>query len=126
VGPGLGAGPIYPVGLTASGDLSLGEGAERDGVAYWKILWLGAPNDGGRVLVRGLRLDAAGVVLFGAQDSYGLAELRLPAEGWATSEDVDPLWRMWPSYTGAEAAGCYGYQVDGSDFTLHLVFEVIP
>jgi hypothetical protein len=124
VAEALGDGPVYPVGLGTAGHLSLAQAAQRDGAFYWKVLWISAPNYRGRVLIRGGRLDGAGSLLFGTGDVVGLAELRLPTEPWATSGGVEAGWRMWPSYTGTLSAGCFGYQVDGEDFTVHLTFEV--
>lgn len=124
VASALGEGPVYPVGLGANGLLSLTEGAPVDGMPYWKTLWIAAPSYAGRVLVRARQLDGDGMVRFWADGQYGLEELRLPVDGWATSPEVDPSWRQWPSSTGAQTAGCYGYQIDGLDFTIHVVFEV--
>jgi hypothetical protein len=124
VADALGDGPVYPVGLGTAGHLRLADALTRDGVFYWKVLWISGPNYDRRVLIRGARLDGSGGVVFGSGDTFGWAELRLPVEAWATGADLDAGWRMWPSYTGTRSAGCFGYQVDGADFTVRLTFEV--
>jgi hypothetical protein len=123
VADALGDGPVYPIGLGTAGHLSLANAFKRDDVFYWKVLWISGPNYQGRVLIRGERLDGSGGVVFGSADVFGWEELQLPVEAWATGADLDAGWRMWPSYTGTLSAGCFGYQVDGEDFTVHLTFE---
>jgi len=124
IGPALGRGPIYPV-LGSDGVVGLSETASVEASLYWKTLWIAAPAYEGPVLVRGRRLDGDAPLRFGANGQYDLEELQLPVRAWATSDGVDPSWRQWPSYTGAEGAGCYGYQIDGLDFTRQVVFELV-
>ncbi|MEJ7698020.1 MAG: hypothetical protein WKF78_15770 [Candidatus Limnocylindrales bacterium] len=121
----MGQGPVYPIGLGRDGNLGLLDTATVDGRFYLKTLWFSAPNYAGPVLIRGGRIDGDASVSFGVGDRYGLEELRLPVQGWAYSDGVDPSWRQWPSTTGVPTTGCYAYQVDGSAFTLHIVFRIV-
>jgi hypothetical protein len=123
--PALGEGPVYPVGFSRDGRLDLTQGEIVDGTVYWKTLWTSAPNYAGPVLIRGGRIDGEGPVSFGDGDRRGLEELRLPVQGWAYSDGVDPSWRQWPSTTGVPTTGCYAYQIDGTDFTVHIVFQIV-
>ncbi len=63
------------------------------------------------VLVRGRRLDGAGLVRFG-RGVVPARELRLPA---GTSEQ--------PSFTRVRSLGCYAYQIDGVGFSRVIVFR---
>ena len=107
---GIGPGPAYPIGL-AHGVLVLVPASEGGVWAVQKVLWFVHPRYGGRVLVRGRRLDGAGLVRFG-RGVVPARELRLPA---GTSEQ--------PSFTRVRSLGCYAYQIDGVGFSRVIVFR---
>jgi hypothetical protein len=119
-GPGLGGGPIYPVGLGTAGTLGV---VASDGSYLQKVLWVGAASYSGPVLIRGGRLDRSGWVKFAqGMGSAPVVEMRLQ-EPTAGSPGEEPGWREWPSYTYVPAAGCFAYQVDGTSFSEVIVFE---
>jgi hypothetical protein len=112
VARGLGPGPAYPV--LPRGVLVLGAPQGADAGSPWKIqkvLWFVHPRYAGPVLVRGRRLDGAGLVRFG-RGLTPATELRIPAGG-----------REQPSYTRLRSAGCYAYQVDGLTFSRVVIFR---
>jgi hypothetical protein len=118
-GPGLGSGPVYPVGLGTDGFLEL----EAAGDAFrQKVLWVASAAYAGPVLIRGRRLDAAGTIEFGAGSASPSEEFRL-MDGTARSPGQEPGWREWPSLTYVPSSGCYAYQVDGIGFTATIVFD---
>jgi hypothetical protein len=107
---GIGPGPAYPIGL-AHGVLVLVPSPEGGVWAGQKVLWFVHPRYSGPVLVRGRRLDGAGLVRFG-RGVVPARELRLPA---GTSEQ--------PSFTRLRSLGCYAYQIDGVGFSRVIVFR---
>lgn len=123
-GAAQGPGPIYPVGLDPQAVLSI-VGPNAPGSVYppgWggnKVLWIGAPAYTGPVLIRGIRLGGNSPVAFqlGGGNSV-LPELQLP------SQDVSATgWRNWPSATLLKAPGCYVWQIDGTTFSVVVVFQ---
>jgi len=132
VGPGLGDGPIYPVGLDAGGVLHFryappSSGTNLFGGSRWggqKVLWVGAASYRGPVLIRGRELDGPRVVGFGP-DRVPVAEMQLLAAGASSSGEPEG-WREWPSFTRLLAGGCYAYQVDGTSFSSVIVFRAVP
>src|SRR5438309_2113835 len=76
--PGLGPGPVAPVGL---GDQSILRFRRFAGSSWGgqKVLWVAAPSYGGPVLIRGARIDGPGGVGFNlGGDGRPLAEMQLP------------------------------------------------
>jgi hypothetical protein len=118
-GVAFGDGPVYPVlGSTES----LIEPLAFDGRYRAKVLWVSSSSYQGPVLIRGARLDGAGVVEF-TTESGSTSELRL-LRATATSEGEEAGWREWPSYTDVPGSGCYAYQVDGTTFgSIVIVFS---
>jgi hypothetical protein len=118
--PGLGLGPAYPVGLGRDGVLDELEPPERFESEEWggqKVLWVVEPSYDGPVLIRGGQLDGPNEVRFDEGD-VPPKQIRMPAE-----DAPDERWRERPSYTRLRAPGCYAYQVDGSGFSVVIVFE---
>ena len=112
VAPGIGRGPAYPI--MPRGDLSVVRAlGESSPWLVQKVLWVVAPRSSGRMLVRGRRLDGAGLVRFG-RGVVPATELRIPA----------PVAEQ-PSFTRVRAAGCYGYQIDGASFSRVVVFRAV-
>jgi hypothetical protein len=118
VGLGLGSGPVWPVGFGTAGQSTLGQSS--DGIWHAvKVLRAADPSYLGPVLVRGRRIDGAGVLRFSQGGVLsGPEELRLDAGGPAAIE------RTWPSYTLVQTTGCYAYQIDGTSFSATVVFEI--
>jgi hypothetical protein len=126
--PGLGDGPVYPVGFTKHGVLrfpypppknSLFAGSEWGGQ---KVLWASDPKYDGPILIRGQQLDGSNQVRFGQGSAAILQELafrRHSAENWAGG------FRNFPSYTRLRGPGCYAYQVDGAGFSDIIVFRAV-
>ncbi len=122
-GLALGPGPLYPVGLGAQGVLLFGY-PPPPGSGWgrtWsgnKVLWVGSPSYSGPVLIRGHQLDGPYALGFSLGTSTARSDLQLPS-----GKGQDPGgWRGWPSYTRLRAPGCYGYQVDGTNFSTVIVF----
>ncbi|HXG75200.1 MAG TPA: hypothetical protein VNJ53_01385 [Gaiellaceae bacterium] len=123
VGPGLGPGPVYPVGL-ADGTLELAP-ARNFGSRHWlgqKVLWFVHPRYRGPVLVRGRQLDGPARVRFERGDVPPLELRILPTQTVAWAGQPDGA-RGAPSYTRLRAPGCYGYQVDVATFSYVVVFR---
>lgn len=118
VGLGLGNGPAWPVGFGATGTQTLGR--SLDGISYpVKVLWAATHNYMGPIRVRGQRIDQPGTMEFSLDGGVTRApELNLPADLAQTSD------RTWPSYVFVESPGCYAFQVDGTNFTEVVVFEL--
>jgi hypothetical protein len=123
VAPGLGPGPVAPVGLGEQGTLKFRHfpGSEWGGQ---KVLWVAAPGYDGPVLIRGGRVDGAGGVGFNLNgDGPPLRELQLPPASAQMTINHDRGYREWPSYTRVRTSGCYAYQVDGAAFSYVIVFR---
>ena len=122
--PGLGPGPVAPVGLGTTGVLRYRPFAG----SHWsgqKVLWVAAPGYLGPILIRGAQVDGAGGVGFNVSGGGPpLAELRFPAGGAGFATDRG--YRNWPSYTRVRAPGCYAYQVDGANFSYVIIFRATP
>jgi hypothetical protein len=93
--------------------------AWRDGWYGFKTLWFVEPTYSGPVLIRGVRIDGIGPVGFGEAPVIG--HLIIPP-GPTMNEGSDG-YRQAPGGAFVKASGCYGWQVDGSDFSYALVFQ---
>jgi hypothetical protein len=116
--PGLGPGPVAPVGLGMHSTLRFEpfRGTPWGGA---KVLWVASSDYLGPILIRGARVDGEGGVGFDFGPGPPLAELQLPP---GPTLNVDHGYREWPSHTRIITPGCYGYQVDGTDFSYVIVF----
>jgi hypothetical protein len=126
IAPGLGPGPVYPVfgGSTLRFASPSPSASSPFAGSAWggnKMVWVAAARYRGPFLVRGRQLDGPRLVRFGA-GRLPAASIELSTPG-ATSIGEPDGWRAWPSYTRLEAAGCYPYQVDGTDFSTVIVFR---
>ncbi len=127
--PGLGAGPVYPVGFDEESGLAFeyppsGQYAGSD----WggtKTLWVARPGYDGRILIRGRRLDRPGEARFSLGNTRVLPELAFAAGQTNASSPGASDWRQFPSATRLREGGCYGFQIDGEDFTRVVVFRAI-
>lgn len=117
--PGLGFGPLFPVGFDDAGRVHWPPERLEDGWGYFKVLWVARPSDPGPYLVRGQRLDAPGEVRFNESRDR---ELRLPGGGTATTPGT--AWAQWPSHIRVASPGCYGLQVDSRSESRPVIFEV--
>jgi hypothetical protein len=120
--PAIGVGPAYPVGLGTQGVLDELEPPERFESKEWggqKVLWVVDPRYDGPILIRGRQLDGPNDVRFGDRPQPS-KQMHLAA---GPVENMEGGFRNFPSYTRLRAPGCYAYQVDGSDFSLIIVFE---
>ena len=113
-----GTGPVRPIG---SAELSVSPFIDSS----WqggRVTWASASTYTGPVLIRGGRLGATGAVGFGAGHvPVDALQLLAPGMGAPTPPGGG---REWPSFTRVQAPGCYGYQVDGTDFSEVIVFRV--
>jgi hypothetical protein len=120
VGQGYGPGPAYPIfgGTAARAHLEFAYPNPPGSTIYgspWggqKVLWFLLPGNGDRVLVRGRRMDGSYPyrVRFGLDLKPG-KELRIDHA------------RAQPSTTRLQTGGCYGYQIDGPDYSRVIVFK---
>jgi hypothetical protein len=85
-----------------------------------KVLWVVDPSYHGSVLIRGRRLDGTEPVRFDGGREPARQLRLLPPPGNTTGG-----WANYPSYTRLRAAGCYGYQIDGSSFSKVIVFRAV-
>jgi hypothetical protein len=123
--PGLGPGPVYPIGLR-NGTLSIGPPTAFNS-RHWggqKALWFVHQSYQGPVLIRGRQLDGPYRVRF---DRGGTPpkEVRIASGetvAWVGQPDGS---RGRPSNTRVRTPGCYGYQVDGADFSRVIVFRAV-
>jgi hypothetical protein len=125
----LGPGPVYPV----SGSVANGLARSQELI---KILWQANSSYRGPVRVRGTRIDAPGdLFLNQGQVDAGPQLKEVVREGRryllygvlefpGLAPETAPVVRTWPSYTFVEVPGCYAWIVEGTDFTLRIVFQV--
>lgn len=122
----LGNGPVFPI-LTPDqremvfeyppSERSVFFGSEWSGV---KVLWVADPSYDGPVLVRGHQLDGPNPLGFEI-GKVPFVEMQLhPLRG-----NLARGWANWSSTTRVRAPGCYAYQVDGTDFSLVIVFRAV-
>jgi hypothetical protein len=88
------------------------------------VLWISRPGYQGPLLIRGRQLDGPLAVGFG-NEIVPFAELQLPP-GTAAGAPLSPQgWRNWPSMSRLRSPGCYGWQIDGSDFSEVIVIRAV-
>jgi hypothetical protein len=113
----LGADPPFPLQFPQA-IADLGRATPRNDARYaYPARWLAPPRFAGRVLVRSRRLDRPATIGF-SKTAHGrrLAELKL-------SFAASPRWRTrGRAYVLVPSPGCYGFQVDGLDFSNAVVF----
>lgn len=128
-GPGLGAGPVYPIGFTAEGVIPIQlppfSSNHQFAGSQWggeKVLWVSDPSYEGPVLIRGHQVDGPNAVRFDREPSTLIPELQFPP---GYTANYSGGWRNFPSHTRLRAPGCYAYQVDGTGFSDVIVFEAV-
>jgi hypothetical protein len=118
VGQGYGPGPAYPIfpKNPPVGALDFDYPPSPESTfsgSKWsgqKVLWFFAQDHGVRVLVRGRQLDGPYGVRFGLAPTPS-RELKIAGSG------------AHPATTRLRTGGCYGYQIDGPDYSRVIVFE---
>ncbi|MBF9132835.1 hypothetical protein I0C86_28330 [Plantactinospora sp. S1510] len=125
-GPGeatqvLGPGPVYPVAdyFRDGAVLRLREDDRQpDGTYRKKVRWI-ATGYTGPVLVRAARIDAPGSATVAFSYTGG------PRDGGHYAVLTNPDSDL-PGTTTVDGPGCYAYQVDGTTFSLTIVFRAAP
>jgi hypothetical protein len=116
--PGLGRGPVYPIGTSAVITVRFPPpehwGPEWSGT---KRVWLLDTRYAARALVRGRQLNGPNELRFVLGYPGFTAEKLLNPVGELRVE------RNSPSLTRVRAPGCYAYQVDVRTFSYLVVFE---
>jgi hypothetical protein len=108
-----GPGPVYPAGNR----IPVGA-KDADGFSPGKVLWVARPDYAGPALIRGRRIDGIGELRFLGRVT---GELRFPLETGVRAGASEQGWRYLPSTVYVSAPGCYGFQIDGVDWTITIV-----
>jgi hypothetical protein len=116
VGQGWGPGPAYPIGLR-NGTITTRPGPAGPWTMQ-KVLWWVHARYRDKVLIRGKRLDAPGMVRFDT-GTPPPPELRIPQYAGRGAGDAGR-----PSYVRVRGPGCYTFQIDGTTFSRLVVFRV--
>lgn len=130
-GPGTGftgtttaqrAGRVY---RTSGGRLQLRPSDRTSGGWYGiKDVWLVDGTYGGPILVRGGRIDGAGVMEFSFNPLTPRADgLLLDASAPSFQGNATTGWWSVPTAAYVREPGCYAYQIDGPTFTRYITFE---
>jgi len=124
VGVALGRGPVHPI-PAADGDLRhgvvvLSSHTGRPGWLAFKTLWFSEPSYQGPFVIRAKRLDGSGPVAFG--ETPTLAPLVVPAGETLNS---GAGYRTAPGGTWVKTPGCYGWQIDGLNFSNVIVVNAL-
>lgn len=117
VGPAVGPGPVYAAQPTPFAVTSFIDSVWDGG----NVTWVAAPGYSGPVLIRGGEVGGSGSVGFG-EGHVPEDELQLLVPSTQSSGEPAGA-REWPSFTRVRSAGCYAYQVDGTNFTELIVFQ---
>jgi len=124
-GSGIGRGPVYP-GLGSSGGLLTATPDAQHGGPWagGKVFWYVRPSYRGRALVRGRRLDGSQRLGFNGR-RLPARELRIERSMTVSWQGQPPGSRGIPSRVRVRASGCYGVQIDGTNFSRVVVFQVV-
>jgi hypothetical protein len=126
-GQGLGDGPIFAAGPIAKAPLRfqypLAANSQYQGSAWGggNVWWVSSASYDGPVLIRGEQLDGfhpMGFAMGKPYTAYGNLQLST-----GLSDGGSP--RSWLSTILLRAPGCYGYQIDGTDFSEVIVFSAV-
>jgi hypothetical protein len=119
-GPGLGPGPVWPIGFGIDGLQSLGKRGD-DGSYAVKVLWGADKTYLGPVLIRGIDLETSMNLKFslaGGAVRDAVGELQLPAATQAAE-------RTWPSTVYVQKGGCFAFRIDGASFGNIIVVALV-
>jgi hypothetical protein len=122
---GIGRGPVYPGlgsqhGLIRATTYAPYGGPWLGEKAFWYVL----PSYRGPVLIRGRRLDGRQALGFNGKRLPD-RELRIPAGETVTWQGQPTGSRGVLSAVRVNAAGCYGFQIDGTNFSRAVVVRVV-
>lgn len=129
-GLAVGPGPVYPVmyGPSPSTAAESFYPASASGGPWQesKVPWFARPGYTGPILVRGAQIDGTHPLRFDSAGNPAVALEVTAANGYVQSGGTRyrPVsgWRWWPSGILVENRGCYALQVDGTDFSIVVVF----
>jgi hypothetical protein len=121
-GIAFGNGPVRPLVVQRDADAAL-DGtfrfvASKHGWYVLKTLWFATPRYKGSILIRGRQLDGENPLAFGEDPQ--LLDPQLPR---GKTLNGSHGFRTWPGGTWVRAPGCYGWQVDGTNFSRTIVFR---
>jgi hypothetical protein len=120
-GSGIGSGPAYP-GLGNHSGLLFASRSQYGGPWFSeKVFWYVRPTYRGPVLIRGARLDGSESVGFNGYKQPD-PELRIEPGQTVHWAGQPPGSRGVPSGVRVRTPGCYGFQIDGTNFSRVVVF----
>jgi hypothetical protein len=129
-GLAAGTGPLYIVAVDADGNVDYVPpaqwGADQHGWGGMaKTFWVFPTTFVGPVLVRGQRLDTAGVVRFNDVTGPLLTQLQIlvPVEPFLPEPFSPPYQMHGDWYIRFNAPGCYGLQIDWLQGTEWIIFR---
>ena len=123
----FGSGPVYLLGLpniSDDGVIQLAGVTLRysDGAYGLKGQWVSKPEYPGPILVRGRQLGGNNVIRFEYAQGPIHDEMMLDEFNKTPNSSG---WNFWPSTIVIPGPGCYGFQIDGLDFTDVIVFNAV-
>lgn len=129
-GAGAGAGPFFVAGMSAAGVVEYSGGGEFTGSDWGgqKTLRYADPAAyQGRALIRGVRIDGPGEVRFTNYIERQDLATALQVDTSTVAPQPSSTWPSWIGYTRIrlDSPGCYGFQVDGVNFTEIIVFQAV-
>ena len=120
-GSGIGPGPAYP-GLGNHTGLLFASRSQYGGPWFGqKVFWYVRPTYRGPVLIRGARLDGPESVGFNGHKQPD-PELRIEPGQTVHWDGQPPGSRGVPSGVRVRTPGCYGFQINGTNFSRVVVF----
>jgi hypothetical protein len=122
-GSGIGRGPVYP-GLGSSNSRLSATRDDQYGGPWFgtKVFWYALPTYSGPVLIRGRRLDGPQLVRFNG-GKLPSSELRIESGETVSWQGQPTGSRGVPSGVRLIAPGCYGFQLDGTNFSRIVIFK---
>jgi hypothetical protein len=122
---GIGRGPVYP-GLGFQHGLIRAKTYAPYGGPWLgeKVFWYVLSRYRGPVLIRGRRLDGRQALGFNGNRRPD-RELRIPPRETVTWKGQPRGSRGVPSAVRVNAAGCYGFQIDGTTFSRAVVVRAV-
>lgn len=121
VGPGIGAGPVYPAPFSPDATQPLNDFTVPVGWHGGKHAFFTQPSYDGPVLIRSGQLDGPGVVTFASNEIRGAPKLTDPRPELRLPTDTPNVARTFFFLT---RPGCYAYQIDGTTFSEIVVFKI--
>jgi hypothetical protein len=127
-GVALGTGPVQPLLATGlpgtpesmGGVVRIAPYNGRPGWYSAKTLWFARPEYSGPVFIRGRQLDGGRRIWMG--ESPAMSD---PQLGPGPTVNSAGGWRSWEGSTWLRTPGCYGWQIDGSDFSNVVVIQAV-